>query len=374
MQLGWIGIYLVMFVQTFVLSVLLTPLAGRLGMALGLIDHPAENKIHVRPIPRSGGIAFVASFCLALVFNLALALFAGTAGAGILSDTVSRYLPNIISVLPRLGALLLGAAIIFITGLVDDRFTLRPLQKLAMQIFAVIPLLLTGIRIVIFLPPALGVILTILWIVLLINSFNFLDNMDGLSSGVAVIVFIFLAYLGYQGGEYFMTALLISLAGAVLGFWLFNFYPAKLFMGDCGSMFIGYMVGALTVLSTYYQADQMMTKLPVLIPLIVLGVPIFDTVSVVLIRLKTAHPVMQGDQNHFSHRLVSLGFSQPRAVVFIYLVTICVALNALPLRHLDTAGSLVQFFQIILLFVVIYLLEYVGKKRQSKHFDEDEKQ
>jgi len=282
--------------------------------------------------------------------------------SALLSRNVSVYLANIHSIIPQLGALFCGALIIFITGVIDDRLTLRPLQKLILQIIAVIPLLLTGIRIVMFLPPVFGMLLTVVWLLLIINAFNFIDNMDGLSSGVAIIVLFFLAYFSYQAGEHFMVALFVALAGVTLGFWRYNFYPSSLFMGDCGSMFLGYMIGSLTVLSTYYQSGLMPTKLPVLIPVIVLGVPIFDTVSVVLIRIKNRRPIMVGDTNHFSHRLVNLGLTQPQAVVFIYLITICVALNALPLRYLDTTGSILQFFQTVLLFLVIFLLEQAGKR------------
>lgn len=360
MQIGWLGIYCIIFLQTLVLSLLLTPLSARLGKKIGLIDPPSVSKIHTVPKPRSGGIAIFCSFTLVLITDVLLAVF--FKGFPVISKNVSPYLANIHSILPQLGALFAGAFIIFVTGVIDDRWTLRPFQKLFLQIIAIIPLLLTGIRIVMFLPPVFGILLTVGWLILIINAFNFIDNMDGLSSGVAIIVLFFLAYLSYQSGEYFMVALYIALAGVALGFWRYNFFSSSLFMGDCGSMFLGYMIGSLTVLSTYYQSGLMPTKLPVLIPVIVLGVPIFDTISVVLIRIKNRRPIMVGDTNHFSHRLVNLGLTQRQAVVFIYLITICVALNALPLRYLDTTGSVLQFFQTVLLFLVIFLLEQAGKR------------
>lgn len=363
MALGWSQIYLIIFFQTLVLSLILTPLSRLLGEKIGLIDKVSEKKIHTLPRPRSGGIAIFFSFFLVLFLDIVLALLAKSHAS--FSEEVARYIPNITFVFPQLIALLVGAVVIFLTGLIDDYLTLRPAQKLILQLIAIIPLLLTGTRIVIFLPLIFGVILTVLWLVLIMNAFNFIDNMDGLCSGVAFIVLAVLAYLSYQGGEYFMVALLVALAGATLGFWRYNFYPARLFMGDSGSLFLGYMIGVLTVMSTYYQAGKMPTKLPVLIPVIVLGVPIFDTVSVVLIRLKNRRPIMLGDTNHFSHRLVSLGLSQGQAVVFIYLITVCVALNALPLRYLSTTESVVQFLQVVLLFIIIYLLEFAGKIRQK---------
>ncbi len=364
MHVGWISIYAIIFSQALILSLVLTPLSSWIGTKFGLIDLPSGKKIHIDAKPRSGGIAIFLSFFIVLVVDLTLALL--FKDSPLLSGMVSKYLVNIRYVTPQIVGLLAGALVVFVTGLVDDRITIRPLPKLLLQILATFPLLLTGINVVLFLPPVIGSVLTVLWLLLIINAFNFMDNMDGLSSGVAVIVLLFLSYLSFQMGEYFMVALHLALAGATLGFLRYNFFPSSLFMGDCGSMFIGYMIGSMTILSTYYESGAMPTKLPVLIPIIVLGVPIFDAVSVVLIRIKNRKPIMMGDTNHFSHRLVNLGMTQPQAVVFIYLITICVALNALPLRFLDTGASLVQFFQIILLFVVIFLLEQAGKNARTK--------
>lgn len=363
MQLDWNVIYLLIFLQTLVFSLVLTPIAGKLGVKFGLIDRPGAKKIHTIPRPRSGGIAIFLSFFLVLVIDVFLALLIQS--EQILAPGVVKFIPNIKFVSHQLLGLLLGGIIIFLTGVLDDSITLRPTQKLFLQIVATVPLLISGIQVVLFLPPILGIILTILWLVLIMNAFNFIDNMDGLCSGVAFIVLVVLAFISYQSGEHFMVALYVALAGATLGFWRYNFYRARLFMGDSGSLFIGYMLGALTIMATYYQADRMPTKLPVLMPVIVLGVPIFDTVSVVLIRIHQHRPIMQGDTNHFSHRLVQLGLKPWQAVIFIYLVTICVALNALPLRYLNTAESVVHFLQTLLLFIIIYLLELAGKIKQN---------
>ncbi|MBM3335190.1 undecaprenyl/decaprenyl-phosphate alpha-N-acetylglucosaminyl 1-phosphate transferase, partial [Candidatus Sumerlaeota bacterium] len=248
----------------------------------------------------------------------------------------------------------------------DDRRPLGPWAKLLCQIAAIVPVLLAGVHIVSFLPSKwLGALATVAWMVLLINSFNFLDNMDGLSAGVGAVVTIVLAWISFGSDELLMTAMFIVLAGTLLGFLRHNFAPAKIFMGDSGSMFLGYMVGVLTVLATYYQKG-VPTRLPVLTPVIVLGVPLFDTFSVLWIRWRAGQPLMQGDRNHFSHRLVNLGMSERGAVVFIYVTTFCVGLGALPLRHLDWPGALLVAVQTALWFVIIYWIERLGKQAAER--------
>ena len=243
---------------------------------------------------------------------------------------------------------------------------MRPSIKLLCQIVATVPLIFAEVHIVSFIPWAwVGSLATVVWIVLLINSFNFLDNMDGLSAGIGAIDAAVLAWISFRSGEWLMTGLFVVLCGTLLGFLRHNVSPASIFMGDSGSMFLGYMIGVLTVLATYYK-QGVPTRLPVLTPLIVLGVPLFDTCSVLWIRRREGHPLTQGDRNHFSHRLVNLGMTERGAVSFIYLVTLCVALGALPLRDLDLAGALLVTLQTVLWFVIIYWIERLGKRAAAK--------
>ena len=369
MNISWGILYVAVFIQALVLSLILTPLARQLGLRWQLVDLPDGKKIHRAAKARSGGLAIFASFVLVICGDLVL-LRLISEHTSFFSADVLRFFSNIPGILPKLAAILVGGSIVFLVGLVDDRYGLRPYQKLILQVAAVLPLIIVNIRIVMFVPiPVIGVILTVLWVVLLTNSFNLLDNMDGLCSGVAAIILCVLAFVSYRSGELFMVAIFLALAGSVLGFLRYNFYPARLFMGDGGSLFIGYMIGALTILSTYYH-QGVPTGLPVLMPLIILGVPIFDTVTVVLIRLKNGKPILQGDTNHFSHRLVSIGMTQAAAVVFIYLVTLCVALGALALQYLRLGASLLVTFQTFLLFVLIFLLERVSRKKKGNEHRE----
>ena len=255
-------------------------------------------------------------------------------------------------------------------GLVDDRRPLGPWSKLAVMTLAAALLPASGVRIEGFLPsPWMGAALTVVWVVFVMNSLNFLDNMDGLCAGVAAIIVLAFGLISFFAGEWFMAAIYAVLAGALLGFLRHNFSPARLFMGDNGSLFTGYMIGALSVLSTYYERD-VPSRLPVLTPLIVLGVPIFDTMTVMWIRLRAGRPLMLGDRNHFSHRLVDLGMSPRRAVTFIYIVTAAVALGAVPLRTVSPAGAVAILAQVSLLFWAIYRLERTargGNKRLHGH-------
>ncbi len=361
MKLSWAIIYVGIFSEALIFSLILTPLSERLGRYFSLIDEPRTGKIHRVRKARSGGIAIYISFILVLAIDLC-AGYVLYRHSHYLSGDVVRLIANIPGIAHKLIALLIGATFIFIIGLIDDRFSLKPLTKLSCQILSAVPLILAGIRIQLFLPAGLGVVLTIFWIVFLINSFNFLDNMDGLSSGIAVIVALVLVYVSWQARDRFVMATLLALAGSILGFWYFNFFKSRLFMGDGGSLFIGYMIAALTILATYYRRG-VPTALPVLTPLIILGVPIFDTISVLFIRFRKHRPLMKGDTNHFSHRLVALGMSRRQAVVFIYLVTVCVALAAMPLAYLPLRPALIQTLQVALWFVLIFLIEQAGKKK-----------
>jgi len=355
----WPVAYAILAIESAAIAIAATPLAARLGLKMGLVDVPGGRKAHRRPTPCSGGIALFLVFWLVVWGNLAGA-------ALILAQSkdapIAPFAGNVVKVLPQLGAIFLGSFWIFAVGLADDRWGLRPSLKLACQLTAALPLLLADIHIVSFIPwPWMGKLLTALWVVFVINAFNFLDNMDGLSAGVGAIGTGVLAWISFGSGEWFMTAMFVVLTGTLLGFLRHNFNPASVFMGDSGSMFLGFMIATLTVLATYYK-QGVPTKLPVLTPLIVLGVPIFDTCSVLWIRWREGKPLTRGDRNHFSHRLVNLGMSERGAVAFIYLTSLCVALGALPLRYLNLTGALIVAFQTALWFVIIYWIERLGKR------------
>jgi UDP-GlcNAc:undecaprenyl-phosphate GlcNAc-1-phosphate transferase len=355
--------YIIVAAQAFVLALLLVPVARRIGLAAGLVDRPGGRKLHAAPTARSGGMGIFVAFFATILLDIIL--IKSRLVLSFVSADIQPFLHNIPYISDRILALFLGATLMFVTGLADDRWDLSPRLKLALQIAAALPLIATGIVIRAFLPsPVLWWILTIGWVVLLTNAFNFLDNMNGLSAGVAAIAALNFYLISRVGGEYFMMGLFAALFGALLGFLRYNFPRAQLFMGDSGSLFTGYLLAGSSIMVTYYQPGTP-THLPVVAPILVLGVPLFDALSVMYIRWRNGAPLMQGDRNHFSHRLVALGFSTTQAVLFIYLVAMCVGLGAVYLRWLPWVGSILVLVQTVLYFLIIYLLERTAQKKLS---------
>lgn len=357
------AVYGALALFSFLLALVFVPAARLFGKTLGFVDAVNPAKIHREPMVRCGGLGI----WLAFMASLGIALgCAGLASERFLPAPLAEIAPNIVYVVPKLSALLAGATLLFLVGLADDRRPLPPLPKLLLQIVSALPLIAAGITIKAFVPGEIpAALMTVAWVVLLTNAFNFLDNMDGLSAGVAAVALFNFYIISRAGGELFMMAMFALLFGAVCGFLVFNFPRARLFMGDSGSLFIGYMLAALSAMVTYYEAG-VPTQLPVVAPLIVLGVPLFDTVSVLLIRWRNGAPLMKGDLNHFSHRLVALGFSRTQAVVFIHVLTLTVGLTAVNLRHLDWPGACLALVQVVLFFVAIHLLERAARATGEK--------
>jgi len=197
------------------------------------------------------------------------------------------------------------------------------------------------------------------------NAFNLLDNMDGLSSGVAFIAAGVLLVNAWLLGELFICLILVAFMGSLLGFLFFNYNPAKLFLGDCGSLFIGYVMAALTLLERYVS-EASSTLFPVLMPVLVLAVPLIDTTTVIIIRLKEHRPIYVGDTRHLSHRLVSLGFTQRAAVQFIYLATLCFGLGAVGLSHATPTQSWLIMLQSVGFVALILTLLFMERRRQPR--------
>ena len=351
--------------ETFAAGALLTPLARRAGLRLGMVDHPGgERKIHSRATPRSGGLALFAAFWGCLLLNLVLAKFV-VPQLDFLPEKIRVLAGNTGLRFGQLGGIFTGALIIFVMGAIDDRKPLPAGVRLAGQVLAVIPLLATGVVIKLFLPLWAGWLLTVFWVVLLTDSRNFLDNMNGLTSGVAAIVAFVMALISALSHEYYMMLLFAMLAGACVGFWVHNFTKDNIFLGDSGSTHLGFLLGALTAVATYYQ-EGTPTRLPILMPVIVLGVPLFDTFTVLWIRWRSGQPLMKGDRNHISHRMVDLGMSPREAVVFIYGVTLAVGLAAIVLRPLDWRYGLLQTALIAMLFAAMYWMERVSQRSRSQ--------
>jgi UDP-GlcNAc:undecaprenyl-phosphate GlcNAc-1-phosphate transferase len=216
--------------------------------------------------------------------------------------------------------------------------------------------------------PVLTNLLSVIWIVGLINSFNMLDNMDGLSAGVATIAAAMLAAVllvapdpENHGPQLFVAGFLLVLVGSLVGFLWHNRPPARLFMGDAGSYLIGFLIAVTAMLGTF--AGGSLPRHAVLAPLCVLAVPLYDTISVVCIRLRAGRSPFEGDKNHFSHRLVDLGLTKPQAVLTIYLTTAACGLTALVLHQVNTAGAITIVLSIVCLLAVIAILETTARRK-----------
>lgn len=356
-------LYIILFVEALAVSWGLTYAALKLGPRLGFMDAPGPRKVHLAAKPRLGGIGIYGAFIIVLLMNLAGGLMLRDSRIG---QVFPIPLANIRFVSDEIVAILAGSCLLFIVGLMDDRRPLRPGTKLIAQILAVVPLLLAGVQIRGFLPLPLGAVLTVLWVVFLTNAFNFIDNMDGLCGGVAMICLVVFSILSYLAGQWFMVAIFITLAGAMGGFLRYNWFPSKIFMGDGGALSVGYLIASMSILATYYT-PRAPTGFPILTPVVVLGVPIFDSLTVYAIRLRQRRPLWVGDTSHFSHRLVALGMTQKQAVMFIYLVTLAMGLGALPLRILPVPEAILQTTLILAIFLIIVFLEVVGSSDPNRN-------
>lgn len=379
MEQRWYLIYGYALASAFVLSLILTALVRRFALSRSILDHPGERKMQRSPIPLLGGVAIFSTFCLVVLGNFVLLGPLRHLNFTWFEVNVFNFLGDQVQL--KLTGIFAGSFLIFLLGIVDDLKALSPELKLVGQIAAAIVLAACGIRIDLFvthilswsgLDTALSEVaihyltlgisstVTIVWVVMMTNAMNFLDNMDGLTAGVsALAAFAFFACILPQGDK-FVCVLLMVYAGAVLGFLYHNLNPAKIFMGDAGSMFCGYFLATVSVLGTYYT-ESSLNPFAVAAPLVVLSVPIFDTLSVVYIRWRRGESIMKGDKRHFSHRLVELGMKPYQAVEFIYLVGLLTGLGAAMLPHVTLFGTIIILVQTTGTYLLIILLMEAGK-------------
>ena len=346
----------------------------------GQLDQPGaeEHKAHHRAVANTGGIAIF----WAVVAPMALAL----AGVWLLGgDTWSNWIAPLAAHLdglktrtPAALALIGAMVVLHVTGLIDDRRGLSATVKLLVQF--VVALVLAGplqIRVMQFLESygQLGVgastLISVLWIVAIINAMNMMDNMDGLAGGVGLIIAGFYLAATLIAGQWFVAALCALLCGALVGFLVFNRPPARLFMGDAGSLVIGLLLAVISIRTTYYVSPSPNgTALPTiasgaawyatLMPLVIMAVPLYDLVSVCLIRLAHGRSPFVGDRNHLSHRLVRRGMSQPTAVGLIHLLTMATAMGGIMFATLTAWQAVLVAAQTVLILTVLAVLEFAG--------------
>ncbi len=343
----------------------------RLADRLGLVDRPGDRKVHTQPVPLGGGLGIwagvVGTIGLGTLATLVLPAFPGLVDR--LPDFVPSYLSGVRDKLPEVWGFVLGGTLLMMVGLADDRRGLPWWVRLGIE-FAVAGACVywQGLHLTAFIDlPWLTSLLSVVWIVALINAFNMMDNMDGLSGGVAVICASMLAgmlLMEPEGGasqpQVFVVAMLLVLVGAVLGFLRHNWPPANIFMGDAGSYLIGFWIAVATLLATYtgYQGSH---PHAIVAPLVVLAIPLYDMVSVILIRIAEGRSPFEADKRHFSHRLVELGMTKEQAVMTVFLATAASSLGAWMLPRTDWIGAGFVVIQTLLVLGLIRVLESVGR-------------
>lgn len=336
---------ILIFALAGIVSFLLTPLLCRLAPRLGAIDKPDSRKVHHTLMPRLGGVAiyggFLAAFWL-LGFhqNACLGLF-------------------------------LGGTFIMLVGVADDIKGLSPRLKLAGQIIAAIILVASGVRVEFLTNPFEGVFIlgklaipvTILWVVGVTNALNLVDGLDGLAAGTSLIASVTIAAVAWLHGEMVVALFSLALAASILGFLPFNFYPARIFMGDSGSMFLGFNLAALAVIGLTKSA----TLISLFIPVVILGLPIMDTFLAIIRRYLNRKPIFVADKGHLHHLLLAQGLTQRQAVGIIYLVDVCLGGSAILLSVLTTAqGMLILIGLTVLILIGFDKLGLFGLKHFSK--------
>jgi len=358
---------------SFVVALVATYVVRSNAARFGLIDLPGERKVHTSPTPRGGGVAvWLGVIGVFAAGQLLLLLALNNANYALLMPEVFRlHISGIAAQMPKLWILLTAATVLMLLGLADDRGGLSWQFRLLVEVAvaAACVWLVPNLRLTAFIPyPLFTEALSVVWIVALINSFNMLDNMDGLSAGVAAIASSILAAvlllsphpLTHQP-QLFVAGFLLVLVGSLLAFLWHNRPPAKIFMGDSGAYFIGFMIAAATLLASY-TGYQGATRHAILAPLLVMAVPLYDMTTVILIRLARGASPFAADKNHFSHRLVDLGLTKPQAVLTVYLTTATSGLGALLLHRTDWIGVVLIMLQVGCVLSLVGILEWTARR------------
>ncbi len=345
--MSFVSLYILAFVLAFIISFFMTPVAKKIAFKVGAIAKPRTRDMHSKPIPRMGGIAIVTAFLVTLCITV-------------------RY----ITVLDwkQLIGITLGAIIIFLLGFFDDIYELNAKLKFLIQILAATLVALAGVTIEFISIPFIGDVpmlldmlsipVTVIWIVGITNAVNFIDGLDGLAAGVSSIASLSLMVLSIHSGYPIAVLLTAILAGSCLGFLPYNFNPASIFMGDTGSTFLGFILGVTSILGLL----KGYTVATILVAVLILGLPVFDTAFAILRRLLAGKPITQPDRGHLHHRLVDRGYSHKHAVITLYGISGVFGLSAIALARHD-------FRFIIIVFVLMGLLLYFNMKAMSTHDD-----
>lgn len=335
-------------VLAFGIPLAVTPLIRMLALRAGAVDKPGERKVHRRPVPCWGGLGIFLGFTTAVLFGVHL----------------SREIIG----------MLLGGLVALAVGMIDDRRELSPWAKLAGEVAAALVAVAFGVKIRFVTNPFGGLIglgyfsipLTILWIVAIANAINLVDGLDGLAAGVSAISAATVAVVSFGQREMPVAVMAALLAAASLGFLPHNFHPARIFMKDAGAMFLGFMLASLSALGLTKSA----TAFSLILPILILGIPIFDMLFAIVRRVLQRRPIFSPDRGHIHHRLLDLGLTQRRAVLLIYAVNLLLGGSAVLLTYLTTEQGLVMLFLLLTAILVaankVGLLGPEGVPRQNR--------
>lgn len=329
--------YFVPFLIALIVAYVLTPGVKKLAIKVGAVDKPNARKVHTHAIPRLGGLAIYVGFMAAILFC--------------------------VPVRHELLGLLLGCTAIVALGIWDDICNIPAKVKLVGQIVAACIPIAFGIQIewltnpfgtLIVLPELVAIPVTIFWIIGFTNTVNLIDGLDGLAAGVSFIASVSMFLLAYTMNQYLPAMIIVAMAGAALGFLQYNFNPAKIFMGDTGSMLLGYTMAVAAVLGLVKTA----ATIALVVPLIALGLPILDTLFAIIRRKMSGVPIFQPDKGHLHHRLLALGMSQKQAVLIMYFVSIVLGIVALFVANVSYQTGIATV--LVVLAVIIYTAKRLG--------------
>jgi len=330
------------FLLPMIAVLLVTPLVIKLAHKIGATDKPNYRKVHAKIMPRLGG--------LAIFIGVAVGYFV----AGIYKEQVT--------------GITVGAILIILLGILDDMYELSAKVKLFGQILAASLVVWTGLTIDFITIPFIGRFeldfwaypLSIFWIVAITNAINLIDGLDGLSAGISAISIGTVAIMAGIAGANLILTLSLIILGSIIGFLFYNFYPAKIFMGDTGALFLGYCISILSLLGLY----KSVTLFSFIVPIIILGVPIFDTSFAIIRRLVNKRPISSPDKSHLHHRLLAMGLSHRNTVLFIYGIGIIFSISAVLFSSATLWGSILILF---MLFIGgLLLAEVIGLVHEKK--------
>ena len=351
--------YLALFAVATVVTLVLTPIARRLGLRYGVVARPGGRSIHEGEVARTGGVAIFLGISVALLAQLLGERYLGWGGA-LLADKAS------------LGGVYLSFIAIFAVGLIDDIVGLKALPKFTGHLIAAGIAVTAGLRIEYLGNPfsgglvelgVLGIPITLIYFTGFTNVINLIDGLDGLAAGITAIAASSLLLLAAQGNHFVAAAMAAMLIGACLGFLRYNFPPASIFMGDSGSNFLGFALAAVSLLGVM----KTVATIALVVPLLIIGVPIFDTASAIVRRMRSGRPIQEADKGHIHHRLLGRGFDQRQTVIIIYVWSIALAVGAYAVRYAPSFVKLITFG--VLAVLSGFMAYWLGLYESAHHHD-----